>query len=85
MPVITYLGQAFPGRVAASLLNAVGLPQLIAMTISEYETIAVNLSLNVQKLLEIKKILVKNLACCPIFESSITTLQLESVFREIYY
>ena len=85
VPVITYLGQAFPGRVAASLLNAVGLPQLIAMTISEYETIAVNLSLNVQKLLEIKKILVKNLACCPIFESSITTLQLEYVFREIYY
>ena len=83
VPVITYLGQAFPGRVAASLLNAVGLQQLITRTISEYEITAVNLALNVNELAKIKKLLVKNLAISPIFETSVTTLQLEAIFREI--
>ena len=60
-----------------------GLQQLITRTISEYEITAVNLALNVNELAKIKKLLVKNLAISPIFETSVTTLQLEAIFREI--
>src|SRR6185437_15741454 len=38
--VITCLGEAFPGRVAASLLRAVGLPELVTQTPREYEALA---------------------------------------------
>src|SRR6476620_7078860 len=40
LPVITCLGEAFPGRIAASLLRAVGLPQLVTQTPREYEALA---------------------------------------------
>ncbi|MDD2366037.1 MAG: tetratricopeptide repeat protein [Desulfuromonadaceae bacterium] len=44
LPVLTYLGHAFPGRVAASLLNTIGLPELIAPTLTDYENLAVTLA-----------------------------------------
>ncbi len=40
LPVVTVLGDAFPGRVAASLLRAVGLPELVANSLPEYEALA---------------------------------------------
>jgi len=44
LPVVTLLGQAFAGRVAASLVTAVGLPELVAHTIEEYEALALRLA-----------------------------------------
>jgi predicted O-linked N-acetylglucosamine transferase (SPINDLY family) len=38
LPVVTYAGETFASRVAASLLDAVGLPQLACPTIADYET-----------------------------------------------
>jgi protein O-GlcNAc transferase len=43
LPVVTCLGSSFAGRVAASLLNAVGLPELIANNPKDYEALALNL------------------------------------------
>ncbi len=45
-PVLTYAGNAFSARVAGSLLRAVGLPELIATTWDEYQSIALNLAQN---------------------------------------
>jgi predicted O-linked N-acetylglucosamine transferase (SPINDLY family) len=39
-PVLTCLGQAFAGRVAASLLHAVGLPELVSRSLEDYEATA---------------------------------------------
>jgi len=38
LPVVTCLGRTFAGRVAASLLHAVGLPELVARDLGGYET-----------------------------------------------
>ncbi|HSF47968.1 MAG TPA: tetratricopeptide repeat protein, partial [Burkholderiales bacterium] len=39
LPVVTCLGTTFAGRVAASLLNAIGLPELITHSLPEYEAL----------------------------------------------
>ncbi|MBU3632018.1 hypothetical protein ICN21_01680, partial [Polynucleobacter sp. AP-Feld-500C-C5] len=46
LPVLTLMGQSFASRVAASLLNAIGLPELIANTQEEYEALAIELAQN---------------------------------------
>jgi protein O-GlcNAc transferase len=42
--VLTCIGEIFVGRVAASLLRAVGLPELITRTLDEYEALALKLA-----------------------------------------
>ena len=44
LPVITRLGKSFAGRVAASLLNAIGLPELVTHSIEDYEALALRLA-----------------------------------------
>jgi predicted O-linked N-acetylglucosamine transferase (SPINDLY family) len=44
VPVVTCLGQAFAGRVAASLLRAVGLPELVTESLSDYEALALKIA-----------------------------------------
>lgn len=44
LPVLTYLGHSFPGRVAASLLNTIGLPELVTQSLTDYENMAVKLA-----------------------------------------
>lgn len=44
MPVVTLEGRSFASRVAASLLHAVGLPELVTSTQEGYETLAIRLA-----------------------------------------
>ncbi len=46
LPVVTCLGNSFPGRVAASLLHATGLPELVTASLAEYEALALKLARN---------------------------------------
>ena len=45
LPIITRLGESFASRVCASLLNAVGLSDLIAQSVEEYERLALGLAM----------------------------------------
>jgi protein O-GlcNAc transferase len=54
LPVLTLMGESFASRVAASLLNAIGLPELITSSQEEYEALAIELALNPKKLADIK-------------------------------
>ena len=44
LPVLTCMGNTFAGRVGASLLRAVGMPELVASSLAEYEAIALSLA-----------------------------------------
>jgi protein O-GlcNAc transferase len=44
VPVVTCMGQTFASRVAASLLTAVGLPELITHNLVDYEALALRLA-----------------------------------------
>jgi predicted O-linked N-acetylglucosamine transferase (SPINDLY family) len=57
VPVVTLLGQRFIGRVAASILYEVGLPRLVAHSVSEYRNIAVALALRPEELSSLRAVL----------------------------
>src|SRR6267378_8113477 len=57
LPVLTCAGTTFAGRVAGSLLHAVGLPELVATTPEAYEQMAIDLANDPEKLAVIKRTL----------------------------
>ncbi len=60
VPVLTRIGKSFASRAASSIINSVGLQELITSTISDYESLAIDLGTNPEKLREIKLKLKKN-------------------------
>jgi predicted O-linked N-acetylglucosamine transferase (SPINDLY family) len=54
LPVLTLAGEAFASRVAASLLKAIDLPELIATTQQHYQELAIELALTPQRLAQIR-------------------------------
>jgi predicted O-linked N-acetylglucosamine transferase (SPINDLY family) len=80
VPVLTLKGQSFSSRVAASILNTLGLPELITTNQEEYEALAIDLANNPQKLLNIKKKLVKNSLSSPLFDTPLFTKNLEAAY-----
>ena len=60
LPVLTCAGEAFASRVAASLLNAIQLPELITTTQQDYESLAIELAANPAQLENLKHKLEKN-------------------------
>ena len=84
LPIITVLGNAFPGRVAASLLKAIGLPELITQNPKEYEELAVSLATNLAALQQIKQKLITNKTKEPLFNTSLFTENLEKVYATMH-
>jgi len=84
LPVLTLIGQSFASRVAASLLYAIGLPELVTTTQSEYESLAINLATDTKKLANIKKILSKNRLNTPLFDTPLFTRHIENAYCQIY-
>ena len=84
LPVLTYIGNSFASRMAASLLNAVNLPELITNTQEQYESLAVELATNPEKLRIIKDKLVNNLSTAPLYDTPLFTRNLESAYLAMY-
>jgi len=83
LPVLTLAGKSFASRVAASLLNAIGLPELITSTQEEYEVLAIELAMNPHKLADIKLKLAKNRLTAPLFDTPLFTKNLETAYIKI--
>ena len=84
LPVLTLAGQSFASRVAASLLNEIGLPELITSSQEEYEALAIELALNPNKLADIKLKLANNRLSAPLFDTPLFTKNLEAAYRVMY-
>jgi protein O-GlcNAc transferase len=69
LPVLTCKGGAFAGRVAASLLHAVGVPELITANLEDYQTLALKLARDPALLAEIKAKLLRNRNTYPLFNT----------------
>jgi predicted O-linked N-acetylglucosamine transferase (SPINDLY family) len=80
LPVLTLMGESFASRVAASLLNAIGLPELITNTQEEYEALVIELALNPKKLTDIKLKLANNRLNAPLFDTPVFTKNLEVAY-----
>ena len=84
LPVLTLMGRSFASRVAASLLNAIGLPELITNTQEEYEALAIQLAKNPKKFADIKLRLDSNRLTAPLFDTPLFTKNLESAYIKMY-
>ena len=82
-PIITMYGNTFPGRVAASLLKAVNLENLITYSIEDYITLAINIASNPVMHSQIKLNLEENLRTCPLFNSALYVKHFEKAMFEV--
>jgi protein O-GlcNAc transferase len=80
LPVLTRLGETFASRVAASLLRAIDLPELVAATPQAYEALAVELATDPEKLSAIKDKLARNRLTAPLFDTARFTRHLEAAY-----
>ena len=84
LPVLTLCGETFASRVAASMLNAVGLSELITLTDKKFEDLAIELGNNPKKLQQIKNKLNNNKISKPLFNSKLFTKNIEKAYSIIY-
>ncbi len=80
LPVLTCMGSAFPGRVAASLLDAAGLPQLVTNTLEEYEGLALRLAANPSMLSELKSKVAASRTTSRLFDTDRFRRHIESAY-----
>jgi protein O-GlcNAc transferase len=81
LPVLTCLGETFAGRVAASLLKAIGLDALITRTLAEYEALALRLARDPAYLVTLKERLVRNRDGSLLFDTQRATRHIETAYR----
>jgi protein O-GlcNAc transferase len=84
LPVVTKVGKGFAARVAASLLTAVDLPELITETEQEYEALILNLATNPERLAQIRKTLADKRLSAPLFDTALFTKHLEDGYQQVY-
>ncbi len=80
LPVLTCPGATFAGRVAASLLRAAGLPELIAPSLEDYEALALKLARDPAALAALRAKLTGARAACPLFDTGRFTRHLEAAY-----
>jgi protein O-GlcNAc transferase len=78
------LAKHFRVRVAASLLNAIHLPELITKTTEAYEQIAIDLATHPEKLAAIKLKLAENRLTTPLFDTKLFTKHIEAAYTKMY-
>jgi predicted O-linked N-acetylglucosamine transferase (SPINDLY family) len=84
LPVLTCMGESFASRVAASLLNAIELPELVTETQTDYVALAVELAKNPAKLKAIKGKLEKNRLNTPLFDTTVFAKHIETAYTKMY-
>lgn len=84
VPVVTLQGQSFAGRVAASLLHATHLPELIAHSLDEYFTLAKALADDPQRLTQLKTQLSTHRMHLPLFDTPAFTAAIERAFTTMH-
>jgi predicted O-linked N-acetylglucosamine transferase (SPINDLY family) len=84
LPVLTRTGQGFATRVAASLLEAVGLPELVTATSDDYERLALELATDRERLRTIRTRLAGKLPSAPLFRTERFARQLEAAYDRVH-
>src|ERR1700722_9725027 len=81
LPVLTCLGGSFAGRVAASLLKAIGLDALITHSLADYEALALRLVRDPAYLAALKDRLIRNRDESLLFDTQSATRHIESAYQ----
>jgi predicted O-linked N-acetylglucosamine transferase (SPINDLY family) len=81
LPVLTQVGSTFPGRVAASLLASMDLPQLVTETPEQYLQAAIDLARDRVRLAAVRDELAAKRLTAPLFNTATYTRGLERAFQ----
>ena len=84
LPVVTCAGRALAGRVAASLLHAVGLPELVTANLDAYEALALELATDRDRLRAIRHKLEANRPTCPLFDTDRFRRNIEAAYTTMW-
>jgi predicted O-linked N-acetylglucosamine transferase (SPINDLY family) len=83
LPVLTRRGTAYAGRVAASMLTALDLPELIVETAQEYESLALALARDRVRLKDLRDKLAANRTAAALFDTPRLARDLEALYRRM--
>lgn len=83
LPLLTCMGDTFASRVSASLLNAVGLPELATQSLQDYEALAFELATHPLQLADLRRRLAANRRTHPLFDTALFTRHLEAGYAMI--
>jgi predicted O-linked N-acetylglucosamine transferase (SPINDLY family) len=81
LPLLTCRGTAFPGRVAASLLNAAGLPELVTENGEDFEALALKLARDPKLLLSVREKLARVKGAAPLFDTDLYRREIEAAYK----
>jgi protein O-GlcNAc transferase len=84
LPVLSVIGGTFVGRMAASMLHAVGVPELITCNLEDYQTLALKLARDPALLAEIRAKLVRNRNTYPLFNTERFARHLETAYLTMW-
>jgi predicted O-linked N-acetylglucosamine transferase (SPINDLY family) len=84
LPIVTCLGGAFAGRVAASLLHAVGLADLVAPDLAAYERLALELARDPGRLAAIRARLETERYRLPLFDADRYRRGVEAAYETMW-
>ena len=85
LPVLTLLGNNFQARMAASILSAIDMEELISYNTEDYINIAVDIALNKSKHDFFKAQLISNVNNTALFNPQQFTLNLENAFKVMHH
>lgn len=84
VPVVSCAGRTFAGRVAASVLDAAGLPELATTSLADYEALALRLARDPQELGAVRRRLADNRATCALFDADRFRRHMEAAFTAMW-
>jgi protein O-GlcNAc transferase len=84
LPVITCLGSSFAGRVAASLNEAAGMPELVTRSLAEYETLALRIAKDAGFCASLKDKLGRNRQSCALFDTARFARHIEACYERMW-
>ena len=84
VPVVTCPGESFASRVAASLLRAVGLPDMVAQNPADYERLVLELARDPARLQALRARLAANRLSHPLFDSARSCHAIEAAYRTMW-
>lgn len=84
LPVLTCMGNAFPSRVAGSLLHAIGMQELVTYSLPDYFALALRLAADPAALSSVKSKLSNNIKTYPLFDTGRYCINLESALQTMY-
>ena len=80
LPVLTCKGKQFDGRVAASLLQTIGLSELVTHSLEEYEALALVLARDQARLAELRARLAVNRLSSPLYDTDRFRTYIETAY-----